>query len=123
MTDYSSTGQIRPVNTEPIGRDAEFLRQHANSIQAGSNTLSLTTTDSGIWVTYPVAYPTGVEPLILVTVMPLGAAGVLADIRWGSGPGGTGGRGTATQFYFQGRRSSGTGTIRINWMICGRADG
>lgn len=89
-------------------------------VQWGTFTLMVAQTDTAQAVTFAPAFSGASR--VLCSVMPLGLAGSLADVRWGNSAGATDGIGTPTGFVFQARRTTGsTSTIRVNWIAIGPA--
>lgn len=120
MTDYGPTGLIRPDNNAPIASMGAVARQHANSVQMGTFTITVAQTDTVVNVPFPEAF--AAEPVrVFCSIMTLGLWGVLVDVRWGKQAGSNAGDGTTTGFVFQARRTTGTAApMRVNYVAIGR---
>lgn len=110
--DYSSPVDITALTAAiaaPLG---------GKRLEDGTFTLDVAQTDTSLGVVF--ATPFTVSPRVHCTVMPLGLAGQLVDVRWGPTDGSTGGGGTTTGFWFRARRTTGAAsTIRVNWIAIG----
>lgn len=120
MTDYTSEGFIRPDDNAPIAQAGAAIRQHSNSIQMGTFTISVAQTDTVVNVAFPEAF--AAEPVrVLCSIMTLGQWANLVDVRWGKVAGSSAGDGTTTGFVFQARRTTGAAAaMRINYVAIGR---
>lgn len=120
MTDYTSEGFIRPDDNAPIAQAGAAIRQHSNSIQMGTFTISVAQTDTVVNVPFPEAF--AAEPVrVLCSIMTLGLWTVLTDVRWGKQAGSSAGDGTTTGFVFQARRTAGNpAPMRVNYVAIGR---
>jgi len=91
------------------------------TVKSGTTTFNVAQTDTPVSVTFPDGGFSD-APLVFVDVMPLGLAGQLTDVRWGSVAGSSSGTGTPTGFVFQARRNTGAAApVRINWIAIGPA--
>lgn len=110
--DFTSTGLKRPADTDTMGSSGATLRQHANSIQAGSVTKATTaaTTVNGT-VTFPTAYVTGTIPRVIVTPVTNVPDTVRVSVTTI----------TATGFtYFIYRPTGFSGNIDLQWVAVGK---
>lgn len=110
--DTTPSGLKRPADSDTMGSTAATLRQHANSLQAGIVTVATMggSTVTGT-VSYPIPYPSGVVPRVLVTPVTGSPNTVEASV----------GNITNTGFSYYVYRPSGySGNLDIQWFALGR---
>lgn len=110
--DNTPSGLKRPADADTMGSTAATLRQHANSIQAGAvqvTTLAASTVTGT--VSYPIPYPSGVIPRVLVTPSTGSPNTVEASV----------GNITNTGFSYYVYRPSGySGALWLQWFALGQ---
>lgn len=111
MTDHTPAGLIRPDDAEQVKDVGKFLRQHANSVQAG-RTASVDTSAAYTGphtITFPVAF--AAAPEVVLTLVSYASAPITPTVT----------ARTATTATFYVRSSTGAaGTATFAWVAVGR---